>query len=306
MHGAQQVAEGGRIARHLQPHVEALLHAEAGHDVVEFFARHVHGARRAHLLRQAEPVVIDVRDDHVARADVLRNGDGHDADRAGAGDEHVLAHHVEGEGGVRGIAKGIQDAGDVVGDRIGQLERIARGDDQVFGEATLPVDAHAHGVAAQVATAGATIATVTAGDVAFARDPIAHREPTHFAAHVDDAAEVLVPNGHGHGNGLLRPGIPVVDVHVGAADGGLGDLDEHVVRTDLRDVDVPHPDAGFRLAFYKCFHGLGLHLISSSSRPTLMKAASARSSCASFRPADICVRMRASPFGTTGNENPTT
>ena len=157
----------------------------------------------------------------MARADALGDGHGHDADGAGAGDQHVLAHHVEGERGVRGVAERIEDAGDVVGDRVRQLERVAGGDRQVLGETALAVHAHAHGVAAQVAPAGAAVAAVAAGDVAFARDAVADREAAHFAAHVDDAAEVLVADGHGHRDGLLRPGVPVVDVHVGAADRGL-------------------------------------------------------------------------------------
>src|SRR6185369_11324146 len=106
---------------------------------------------------------------------------------------------------------------------------------------------------------------------------------------------------HRHRNGLLRPGIPVVDMHVRAADRGLGDLDEHIVGADFRLVDVPHPDAGLRLRLDQ-----RLHRTSSSSRPTRMKAASAVSICVPERPADIWVRMRASPLGTTGNENPTT
>ena len=115
----------------------------------------------------------------------------------------------------------------------GSLNALLAGMTQVFGEAALPVHAHAHGVAAQVAPAGAAIAAIAAGEVAFARHAIAEREAAHFAAHVDDAAEVLVAHGHGHRDGLLRPGIPVVDVHVGAADRGLGDLDEHIVGADL-------------------------------------------------------------------------
>ena len=73
---------------------------------------------RAHLARQVETVVVDVRDDDVACADEARDGGRHDPDRPGAGDEHVLAHQVEGERGVRGIAEGIEDRGDLVADAI--------------------------------------------------------------------------------------------------------------------------------------------------------------------------------------------
>ena len=158
MHGAQHVAERGGVARHLEPHVEAFLHAELFHRVVELLLRDVDGARRAHLLREPQPVIVDVGDDHVARADLLRDGHRHDADGAGAGDQHVFAHHVEGEGGVRGVAEGIEDAGDVVGDGVGQLEGVARRNGEVLREAALAIHAHAHGVEAQVAPAGAAVA----------------------------------------------------------------------------------------------------------------------------------------------------
>jgi hypothetical protein len=35
----------------------------------------------------------------------------------GAGDEHVLADEVEGERGVRGVAEGVEERRDLVGDR---------------------------------------------------------------------------------------------------------------------------------------------------------------------------------------------
>ena len=43
-----------------------------------------------------------------------------------------------------------------------------------------------------------------------------------------------------------------------------------------------------------------------SSRPTWVKAASAVVSCSRVSAADICVRMRAWPLGTTGKEKPMT
>ena len=54
------------------------------------------------------------------------------------------------------------------------------------------VHADADGVAAQVTTAGAAVAAVAAGDVAFARDAIADLEARHLAADLDDLAAVLV------------------------------------------------------------------------------------------------------------------
>ena len=45
----------------------------------------------------------------------------------------------------------------------------------------------------------------------------------------------LVADRHRHGDGLLRPLVPLVDVDVGAADAGAQHLDQHVVDADRRD-----------------------------------------------------------------------
>ncbi|MBB6414005.1 NADPH:quinone reductase-like Zn-dependent oxidoreductase [Mesorhizobium sangaii] len=45
----------------------------------------------AELFRQGQPHRIDVGDDHLSRTDTLRHQRAHDADRPGAGDQHVFA-----------------------------------------------------------------------------------------------------------------------------------------------------------------------------------------------------------------------
>jgi hypothetical protein len=51
--------------------------------------------RRAHLAREAEAIIVDVGDHDVARADMTCDRHRHDADRASARDQHVLADQVE-------------------------------------------------------------------------------------------------------------------------------------------------------------------------------------------------------------------
>ena len=51
------------------------------------------------------------------RPDMARHGRRHDADRPGAGDEHVLADEIEGQRSVHGIAERIEDGADLVVDR---------------------------------------------------------------------------------------------------------------------------------------------------------------------------------------------
>src|SRR5688572_12698057 len=80
-----------------------------------------------------------------------------------------------------------------------------------------------------VAPTRAAVAAVAAGYVALSRYPVADRETLHFAADLDDLATVLMTNRHRHWDRLLRPGVPAVDVHVGAADRGLADPDPDVV-----------------------------------------------------------------------------
>ena len=182
VHRAQHLAKRRRHPGHLEPDVEAFLHLEALHRLIEAGGAHIERARGAHLPRELEPIGVHVGDHDVAAADEAGDRDRHDADGAGACDQHVLADQVEGQRRVGRVAEGIQDRGDLVGDRIGQLEHVAGGQRHVLGEAAGAVDADAERVATQVAASGAAVAAVAAGDVPFARDAIADAESAHFAS----------------------------------------------------------------------------------------------------------------------------
>src|SRR5579872_2733312 len=90
-------------------------------------------------------------------------------------------------------------------------------------------------------------------------------------------------------------------MHIRAADGRPGDLDEHVVRSHFRLRHLIQPDTGSGFFLHQCFQEM-----TPSSRPTAVNASSAFSSCSRDSAADICVRIRAWPRGTTGNEKPIT
>ena len=90
--------------------------------------------------------------------------------------------------------------------------------------------------------------------MAFAGDAIADLEAAHLLAHLDDLADVFVTDVHRHRNRLLRPVVPLPDVDVGAADGGLADADHHVVVADLGLRHVGQRQAGRAFEFGKCFH----------------------------------------------------
>ena len=264
VHDLEELTERAAVAAHLQADVEPLLHAQVGHHHLQVLLRHVDGAGGAELGGQPEPVVVHVGHHHVAGADVARHRRRHGADGAGPGDEHVLAHEVEGERGVHGVAVGVEDGRDVVGHVVGDLVDVDRGDGEQLGEGARAVHPDPHRVAAQVAPAGAAVAAEATRQVPLAAHPVTWSEGLHLRPHPLHHAHVLVAHDHGHGDGALAPLVPVVDVDVGAADGALPDADEDVVDAHLRlrrVPDQPDPFPPLRLR-------QGLHAASSAARVT--------------------------------------
>jgi len=155
---------------------------------------------------------------------------------------------------VRGIAERVENRGDLVVDRRGELEDVGGGKRQILCERAGAIHADALGVAAQMPPPGAAVAAMPAGDVSFAGHAIAGLDAAHFAADLDDLARVFVTDRHRHRNGFLRPGIPVVDVHIRPANRGAVDFDEHIVVTDRGLGHVLHPDSRFRASLDQCFH----------------------------------------------------
>src|SRR4051812_7056720 len=59
---------------------------------------------------------------------------------------------------------------------------------------------------------------------------------------------------HGNGNGFLRPFVPLINMHVGAADCRLLYLDENIVFVNFGFGHVLQPQPSFALFFNQCFH----------------------------------------------------
>src|SRR6202020_1478988 len=98
--------------------------------------------------------------------------------------------------------------------------------------------------------------TLEARIVRYSGDAIAGTKAAHLAADFDYFSRVFMSDRHRHGHRFLRPRIPIVNMHIGAADGGTLDLDEHIVVADRGFRNVLHPDAGFRAGFDECFHDM--------------------------------------------------
>ena len=104
-------------------------------------------------------------------------------------------------------------------------------------------------------------------------------KPRTSLPNLDDFAGIFMADRHRYRHGLLRPGVPVVDVHVGAADRGAMHLDEDVVVADRGLRDVLHPDAGFRARLDQCFHEVPLLNDAEFASPRDRTPEMTRSSC---------------------------
>ncbi len=115
------------------------------------------------------------------------------------------------------------------------------------------IDANALCIWAKMSAPGQAIATVSTGDVSLAYHEITRCEAFNVIAHRIDNSHKFVTNYHRHGNRLLRPCVPVVNVHVGPADRRFTYADEHVVPANFWNGNVLEPQTrlGSRL-----YHGL--------------------------------------------------
>src|SRR4029077_6097843 len=98
--------------------------------------------------------------------------------------------------------------------------------------------------------------TVPTGDVSLAYYEIAARKTFHVIANSIENADELVTDRHWHRNRLLRPGVPIVDVNVSAADGSFQHPDEHVITVHFRNRNFLEPQPGLRLGLHNGLHHL--------------------------------------------------
>ena len=210
--------------------------------------------RRPHPRRELAAVRVRVGDDHVARARVPHDRDGHAADRAGAGDEDVLAEHREGECRVDGVAERVEDRRHVLVDARPVVPDVRHRQRHELGESARPLHAEPDRVRAEMPAPGHAVAAAPTDDVALAADDLARVEVAHVRAHVDDLADELVADHERHRDRLLRPRVPRVDVEIGAADARLAHADQDVVDPDLRLRNVLEPEPRLGLCFDERSH----------------------------------------------------
>ncbi len=234
-HRGDGVAQGGRVARHLERHVEALDHVQLGEGVRKRALGRVDDQRRAHLPGELSTEGVGLADHHVAGAGMARDGGGHQPDRAGSGHQDVLTEDREGQRRVHRIAERVEDRGDLLVDAGPVVPHVGHRQGHVLGERSVAPDPEPDRLGAQVAPPGQAVAAAAADHVTLARHEVAGGEVGDVGAHVHDLADELVTD---HERRLDRPGrprIPALDVEVRAADPGLVDADQDVVDADRGD-----------------------------------------------------------------------
>ena len=158
---------------------------------------------------------------------MARNGGSHYANRAGAGDEHIFAQHVELQRCVHSITKRIEDCLHVALDTRRVRPDVCVRQNNIFRKCTGAVYANALRGLAQMAPARQAVAAAPAHHVAFTAHNFAGVKFFYLRPNRNNLSHKFMPHNHRHRNCLLRPRIPVEDVQIRATDARAQHLDQH-------------------------------------------------------------------------------
>lgn len=101
----------------------------------------------------------------------------------------------------------------------------------VFGKRSVTVHTENPVVTADVRLAGATLEARSTREVGFCGDVIAGLDESDRRADVDDFSAHFMPDNTRRMNAAVRPGVPIVDMGVGAAQRRRFDADDGVMRS---------------------------------------------------------------------------
>src|SRR5260370_23201667 len=125
------------------------------------------------------------------------------------------------------IAKRLLNRGYTMLDFFACFPGNALGNSDILGECAIPVYAQYLHIATDMGLSGATLVAVTAGYMGFGCDKITRDKFSYFFSHLYDFTSELVPNDTRRLHAVLRPRIPLIDMHIRATDGGRFYLQHH-------------------------------------------------------------------------------
>src|SRR5215467_2330649 len=101
---------------------------------------------------------------------------------------------------------------------------------------------------------GEAIPTMPAGNVTFGYNQVAPGKTSDVIANAIHNPHKFMTNYHRHRNRLLCPCVPVVDVHVRAADGCFQDADEHIIAANVWNRNLLEPETRLCFGFDNRLH----------------------------------------------------
>src|SRR6185437_7880184 len=99
-----------------------------------------------------------------------------------------------------------------------------------------------------------TIAAAAADHMAFSAYNFARMKVVDVRSHRHNLADKLMTDDERHGNGGLRPRVPVINVQVSAADASFKHPDQHIIDTRFRDWNFFEPQARLCMALDQRLH----------------------------------------------------
>src|SRR5439155_13469810 len=195
-----------------------------------------------------------VRDHDVTRPGSFANRNGHATDRASAGDEHIFPDQIKRERSVNRVAQRIEAGKHIEQNRRIRVPAVVLRDRYKLRPRTGTIHAHALRVGAKMPASGQTIPAMSTGDVSLAYYKIAARKTFHVIADSINGAHKLMPDRHWHRDRFLRPGVPIVDVHVCSTDRCFQHSDEHIVAADFWNRNFLEPKAWLRFGLHNGLH----------------------------------------------------
>jgi hypothetical protein len=109
-------------------------------------------------------------------------------------------------------------------------------------------------VGAKMPASGQTIPAMSTGDVSLAYYEIAARKTLHVVADSINKADKLMADRHWRWDRFLRPGVPIVDVHVRSTDRCSQHSNEHVIAGNFWKRNFFEPKAWLRFGLHDGLH----------------------------------------------------
>ena len=146
------------------------------------------------------------------------------------------------------VAEGIENRRHVPVDVLLVVPDIRHRHRNIFRKRARTIDAYPLCVLAKMPSPGQTVAATAADHMALGADDFVGEKIGHVRTDLNHRADEFMADDHWHGNGLLRPGVPFVNVQVCATDARAIHPDQHVVDADRRHGDLFQPQTGFGFA----------------------------------------------------------